>query len=185
MAMNMSVSTAVRGFIFKTKCLQAVKEFSKSRLRKRQRSNFLRRPHAAFRSVKSATGSGFNSPLHHNPMPGTGGDGPEGSLHLIKEEIAIMKQLHHPNLVSLIEVLDDPKEDSLYMVLEMCKKGVIMKVGLGERADPYDNESCRYWFRDMILGIEFRKSTAVHMARKLLTVNSPRARDCSPRYQTR
>lgn len=170
--------------MFKTKRPQAVKEFSKSRLRKRQRSNFLRRPHAAFRSVKSATGSGFNSPLHHNPMPGTGGDGPEGSLHLIKEEIAIMKQLHHPNLVSLIEVLDDPQEDSLYMVLEMCKKGVIMKVGLGERADPYDNESCRYWFRDMILGIEFRKATAVHMARKLLTVKSSRARNCSPRYQT-
>ncbi|OBT78552.1 CAMKK/META protein kinase [Pseudogymnoascus sp. 05NY08] len=133
----------------------AVKEFSKSRLRKRARSNFLRRPHAAFRSGKSPTGSGLNSPLHHNPMPGIGGDGPEGSLHLIKEEIAIMKQLHHPNLVSLIEVLDDPEEDSLYMVLEMCKKGVIMKVGLGERADPYDTESCRYWFRDMILGIEF------------------------------
>ncbi|KFX87098.1 hypothetical protein V490_08530, partial [Pseudogymnoascus sp. VKM F-3557] len=119
----------------------AVKEFSKSRLRRRARSNFLRRPHAAARSVRSGTGPGFNTPLHHSPMQGNGCDAPEGSLHLIKEEIAIMKQLHHPNLVSLIEVLDDPQEDSLYMVLEMCKKGVIMKVGLGERADPYDAES--------------------------------------------
>jgi len=67
-----------------------------------------------------------------------------------------MKKLDHPNLVSLIEVLDDPEEDSLYMVLEMCKKGVIMKVGLGERAEPYDIESCRCWFRDLILGIEYR-----------------------------
>ena len=90
-------------------------------------------------------------------MSGNWNGEPEGSLHLIKEEIAIMKKLHHPNLVSLIEVLDDPLEDSLYMVLEMCKKGVIMKVGLGEKSDPYDAESCRYWFRDMILGIEFRK----------------------------
>ena len=48
-----------------------------------------------------------------------------------------MKKLNHPNLVSLIEVLDDPEEDSLYMVLEMCKKGVVMKVGLGEKADPF------------------------------------------------
>lgn len=87
----------------------------------------------------------------------TGGEEGGGSLHLIKEEIAIMKKLNHPNLASLIEVLDDPGEDSLYMVLEMCKKGVIMKVGLGERADPYSAESCRYWFRDMILGIEYRK----------------------------
>jgi [calcium/calmodulin-dependent protein kinase] kinase len=113
-------------------------------------------------------------------MPGNGGDGPEGSLHLIKEEIAIMKKLHHPNLVSLIEVLDDPQEDSLYMVLEMCKKGVIMKVGLGERGDPYDTESCRYWFRDMILGIEFRKSTAAHMDLALLTAKSSRTRDSPP-----
>lgn len=67
-----------------------------------------------------------------------------------------MKKLHHPNVVSLIEVLDDPNEDSLYMVLEMCKKGVVMKVGLDELADPYDEQRCRLWFRDMILGIEYR-----------------------------
>ena len=81
------------------------------------------------------------------------------SLELIKEEIAIMKKLNHNNLVNLIEVLDDPEEDSLYMVLEMCKKGVVMKVGLEETADPYDDETCRCWFRDMILGIEYCKST--------------------------
>lgn len=66
-----------------------------------------------------------------------------------------MKKLNHNNLVSLIEVLDDPNEDSLYMVMEMCKKGVVMKIGLGERADPYDNEHCRCWFRDLVLGIEY------------------------------
>ena len=82
-------------------------------------------------------------------------------LFLIKEEIAVMKKLNHPNLVSLIEVLDDPDEDSLYMVLEMCKKGVIMKVGLGDKADPYDEESCRCWFRDLILGIEYLHAQGV------------------------
>ena len=68
-----------------------------------------------------------------------------------------MKKMNHPNLVQLIEVLDDPEEDSLYMVLEMCKKGVIMKVGLDQAADPYAGEACRYWFRDLILGIEYRE----------------------------
>lgn len=66
-----------------------------------------------------------------------------------------MKKLNHPNLCALIEVLDDPREDSLYMVMEMCKKGIIMKVGLDQRSDPYDDESCRRWFRDLILGIEY------------------------------
>lgn len=71
-----------------------------------------------------------------------------------------MKKMHHPNVVNLIEVLDDPQEDSLFMVLEMCKKGVIMKIAVDEPADPYDEESCRTWFRDLILGIEYRKTTS-------------------------
>lgn len=66
-----------------------------------------------------------------------------------------MKKLNHDNIVSLIEVLDDPSEDSLYMVMEMCQKGVVMKVGLEEVADPYPDETCRCWFRDLILGIEY------------------------------
>jgi calcium/calmodulin-dependent protein kinase kinase 2 len=66
-----------------------------------------------------------------------------------------MKKLNHPNVVSLIEVLDDPTEDSLYMVMEYCKKGVIMRVNLEQRADPYPEDTCRTWFRDLILGIEY------------------------------
>jgi [calcium/calmodulin-dependent protein kinase] kinase len=136
-----------------------VKEFSKSRLRKRAQSNILRRPHNAQRRPgQLAAGIGLNAPLHqHSPADIQDAEMQGNPLYLIKEEIAIMKKLDHPNLVSLIEVLDDPDEDSLYMVLEMCKKGVIMKVGLDERADPYDEESCRCWFRDLILGIEYCK----------------------------
>lgn len=83
-----------------------------------------------------------------------------------------MKKLNHPNLVSLIEVLDDPEEDSLYMVLEMCKKGVVMKVGLGEKADPYDSERCRLWFRDLILGVEYREFFHRKFSQEICT-NSP------------
>ncbi|KAK6611147.1 CAMKK/META protein kinase [Botrytis cinerea] len=140
----------------------AVKEFSKSRLRKRAQSNILRRPHYVRRPGNLAAGSGFNSPLHRRSASDIHINEQRGNpLYLIKEEIAIMKKLNHPNLVSLIEVLDDPEEDSLYMVLEMCKKGVVMKVGLGEKADPYDVESCRYWFRDLILGIEYLHAQGV------------------------
>lgn len=131
----------------------AVKEFSKSRLRKRAQSNLLRRPSARNRRQGAlAAGLGFNSPLHRHSSSDTD---PNNSLDLIREEIAIMKKLNHPNVVSLFEVLDDPEEDSLYMVMEMCKKGVVMQVGLEERADPYDEEKCRCWFRDMILGLEY------------------------------
>ena len=100
--------------------------------------------------------------MHRNSsIDMTDGEGEGNPLFLIKEEIAVMKKLNHDNLVSLIEVLDDPNEDSLYMVLEMCKKGVIMKVGMEEPADPYDDESCRCWFRDLILGIEYLHAQGV------------------------
>jgi len=133
----------------------AIKEFSKSRLRKRAQSNLLRRPRKTPSSHLTAESGGFNSPLSRVTSEDRAKGSTNNSLELIKEEIAIMKKLNHNNLVNLIEVLDDPEEDSLYMVLEMCKKGVVMKVGLEETADPYDDETCRCWFRDMILGIEY------------------------------
>ena len=85
-------------------------------------------------------------------------------LDLIKEEIAIMKKVNHVNLVSLLEVLDNPDEDSLYMVLDYCKKGVVMKVGVEGLADPYDEATSRYWFRQMILGIEYRMFLCLKVA---------------------
>ena len=134
--------------------VQAVKEFSKSRLRKRAQSNLLRRPNVVRGINRESSSSGAFSP----PMQSRDSSQdvkPESALNLIREEIAIMKKLHHPNLVSLIEVLDDPDEDSLYMVMEMCSNGVAMKIGLGDPADPYEEEQCRHWFRDMILGMEY------------------------------
>ncbi|PSK46188.1 Calcium/calmodulin-dependent protein kinase kinase 2 isoform A [Elsinoe australis] len=134
----------------------AIKEFSKSRLRKRAQSNLLRRPSKRTGSgILSASTGGFNSPLHRHQSGDRLETETNNAFDLIKGEIAIMKKLDHPNLVGLIEVLDDPDEDSLYMVLEMCKKGVVMKVGLDEVADPYDDDTCRYWFRDMFLGLEY------------------------------
>jgi [calcium/calmodulin-dependent protein kinase] kinase len=105
---------------------------------------------------------GFGLPMHRHSASDVHEQEEDGNpLFLIKEEIAIMKKLNHDNLVSLIEVLDDPEEDSLYMVLEMCKKGVVMKVGMDEKADPYDDEICRCWFRDLILGIEYLHAQGV------------------------
>ncbi|KAH0548649.1 hypothetical protein GP486_007808, partial [Trichoglossum hirsutum] len=140
----------------------AVKEFSKSRLRKRAQSHILRRPNIGRRPGHLAAGFGLNSPLHRRSASDVHRDEEAGNpLYLIREEIAIMKKLNHSNLVQLIEVLDDPEEDSLYMVLEMCKKGVVMKVGLDEVADPYADEDCRCWFRDLILGIEYLHAQGV------------------------
>ncbi|GAP89196.1 putative CAMKK META protein kinase [Rosellinia necatrix] len=131
----------------------AVKEFSKSRLRKRAQSHIMRRPGPG---VLHQRGPGMGPNHFTRRQLGRQEDAEaKDALYLIRAEIAIMKKLDHPNLVTLIEVLDDPEDDSLYMVLEMCKKGVVMKIDLDQQATPYDNEHCRTWFRDLILGIEY------------------------------
>ncbi|KAL2164127.1 hypothetical protein VTH06DRAFT_3341 [Thermothelomyces fergusii] len=137
----------------------AIKTFSKARLRKRAQSNILRQgPRQPGRFHRA----GFGAPDDpHNGYKAQQAKEAKDALYLIREEIAIMKKLNHPNLVQLIEVLDDPEEDNLYMVLELCKKGVVMRVDLGKTATPYDEERCRHWFRDLILGIEYLHSQGV------------------------
>lgn len=139
----------------------AIKEFSKTRLRKRAQSNILRLgPHGSPRQLVPRPGRAPRGPLSPQ-LTGLRAGEQNDALFLIREEVAIMKKLNHPNLVQLIEVLDDPEEDSLYMVMEICKKGVIMSVGLEEHADPYNDESCRHWFRDLLLGIEYLHAQGV------------------------
>ena len=42
---------------------------------------------------------------------------------LIMNEVLIMKSLTHPNIVRLYEVIDDPEEDLLFMVMELVTGG--------------------------------------------------------------
>ncbi len=56
-------------------------------------------------------------------------------LEKVQQEIAIMKKLVHPHLVSLYEVIDDASQDALYLVLEYVPGGAIMT---------YDAEEKRY-----------------------------------------
>ncbi|XP_034665691.1 calcium/calmodulin-dependent protein kinase kinase 1 isoform X4 [Drosophila subobscura] len=73
-------------------------------------------------------------------------------LDRVYREIAVLKKLDHPNVVKLVEVLDDPIEDSLYMVFELVKQGEVLRI-------PTDNPLAeeRVWsiFRETLLGLEY------------------------------
>lgn len=43
----------------------------------------------------------------------------------VEREVAIMKKLQHPNVVRLIEVMDDPKCEKLYLVMELLAGGSV------------------------------------------------------------
>jgi len=45
------------------------------------------------------------------------------ALTSVQSEIAIMKKLNHPNIISLKEVLDDPNCNKLYIIMELATGG--------------------------------------------------------------
>uniref|UniRef100_A0A3Q4I4J7 calcium/calmodulin-dependent protein kinase n=1 Tax=Neolamprologus brichardi TaxID=32507 RepID=A0A3Q4I4J7_NEOBR len=67
-------------------------------------------------------------------------------LESVYKEIAILKKLDHHNVVKLIEVLDDPDEDGLHMGRP------VMEVPTD---NPLTEEQARFYFRDVVLGIEY------------------------------
>ncbi|KAF9577664.1 hypothetical protein BGW38_006987, partial [Lunasporangiospora selenospora] len=127
----------------------AVKEFSKSKLRKKDKANL-------FKLGPRGRGRGRGRPAQDAaPAPSFGGES-SSPLDLIRGEVAILKKLHHPNIVKLYEVLDVAQEDSMYMVFEWCEKGVLMPVSLTETYEPtFSDEECRDVFQQMVLGIEY------------------------------
>ncbi|XP_038058645.1 calcium/calmodulin-dependent protein kinase kinase 1-like isoform X2 [Patiria miniata] len=86
------------------------------------------------------------------PRGGKPGGGPKTPLDRVYQEIAILKKLDHPNIVKLVEVLNDPIEDNLYMVFELVEKGAVMEVPTN---NPFSEELAWTYFRDIILGIEY------------------------------
>ena len=80
----------------------------------------------------------------------------EDPLQKVYREIAIMKKLDHPNVVKLVEVLDDPEQDNLYMVFELLKGGEILEVPTEK---PLDEKAAWLAFRDVVLGLEYRECT--------------------------
>ncbi|ORX46441.1 kinase-like protein [Piromyces finnis] len=81
---------------------------------------------------------------------------PEEHLLQIKKEVAILKNLtKHPNIVLLVEVLNDTREDNIYLVFELCEKGKLMDIQINKKAEPYTEEKARKYFRDVVLGLEY------------------------------
>ncbi|KAF9609144.1 hypothetical protein IFM89_013398 [Coptis chinensis] len=78
----------------------------------------------------------------------------ETAMTDVLREVLIMKILAHPNIVNLLEVIDDPNTDNFYMVLEYVEgKGVSegsgSGVGLGE-------STARKYLRDVVSGLRFK-----------------------------
>lgn len=94
---------------------------------------------------------GRNAP-HRKGSGGTKLKQTENPLDKVYREIAIMKKLDHPNVVKLVEVVDDPEEDNLYMVSELLERGEVLEVPTDT---PLSEEQAWLSFRDVLLGLEY------------------------------
>lgn len=77
----------------------------------------------------------------------------ETAMTDVLREVLIMKMLDHPNIVNLIEVIDDPNTDNFYMVLEYVEgkwvcEGSGPPGGLGET-------TARKYLRDIVSGLMY------------------------------
>ncbi|EEY68128.1 protein kinase [Phytophthora infestans T30-4] len=86
------------------------------------------------------------------------------ALDKVQVEIAIMKKLHHPNLLNLLEVFDDDSE-TLVLMLEYAPSGQVMQwfpeeklykrsKGKNER-NCFTEEELRACVRQLLLGLEY------------------------------
>ncbi|KAF8100446.1 hypothetical protein N665_0224s0029 [Sinapis alba] len=77
----------------------------------------------------------------------------ETAMSDVLREVMIMKILEHPNIVNLIEVIDDPETDHFYMVLEYIDgkwvyDGSGLPGALGEK-------TARKYLRDIVAGLMY------------------------------
>ncbi|XP_016148338.1 calcium/calmodulin-dependent protein kinase kinase 2-like [Sinocyclocheilus grahami] len=91
---------------------------------------------------------------------------PKGPLERVYQEIAILKKLDHPNVVKLVEVLDDPSEDHLYMVFELVKRGAVMEVPTDK---PLDEDQARFYFQDFNNSCPFMDERILSLHQKIKT----------------
>eukprot|EP01083_Nonionella_stella_P155139 500756_1 len=88
---------------------------------------------------------------------------PSNMLENIFREIAIMKKLDHPNVLQIHEVIDDPSNDKLYMVIDYMDSGSVLgEQGAEAKCEPItDHELIRKYIRDMMLGLDYLHSNDI------------------------
>ncbi|KAJ4002147.1 other/CAMKK/ELM protein kinase [Lentinula boryana] len=90
--------------------------------------------------------------LRRNPQ--TGNNLLNGELS-IRKEVAVLKSCRHPHIVQLLEVIDDPSHDRVFLVLEYLAGGEIQWRNENENLPILTVEQSKRIFRDAILGLQY------------------------------
>jgi serine/threonine protein kinase len=86
--------------------------------------------------------------------------GRKGSaMDMLKQEIAVWKKVKHINCLTLIEVIDDPADNNLYMISEYAEGGSTMGDSLENQ--PLSIEEAKSTFYQLMLGIQYLHSNMI------------------------
>ncbi|KUF74014.1 serine/threonine-protein kinase [Phytophthora nicotianae] len=79
--------------------------------------------------------------------------GKEDQLYdVLRREVAIMKKLNHRNVVRLVEVIDDPNSQKMYLVQEYVQHSLMEEVTQARRlSEPV----ARKYMRDLLSGLQY------------------------------
>ena len=105
----------------------------------------------------------------------------DNEFHKILNEIQILGDFNHNNVVRLLEVLDDKRFPLLYMILEFAERGELleldmttMRYSLPDTNEPYmEEKEIRKVTREIVDGLNYCR------------FKSTLKRDYSQRHQTR
>lgn len=132
--------------------LYAMKVIHKRRMR---RQSYLAEPRAVASMLRgsplAAHAEGQRSPLA-SPRAGAA---TAGMTDEYSNEIAVMKELDHPNLVKLYEVIHDPSNNKLLMTMEYVEGGYVLIANSGNDKVPIPEDTAVKYFRDVVKGLEY------------------------------
>ncbi|TPX36258.1 hypothetical protein SmJEL517_g01468 [Synchytrium microbalum] len=112
---------------------------------KRGKKRFQNRLSLSARLSQQNAENGGGTPIPTNPY-----------LEKIQREIAIMKKCDHPHVVKLLEVIDDPAAEKIYLVLEFLPGGELKWTDGRDPPGPIIAiDEVRRIFRDVVCGVEY------------------------------
>ncbi|KAI8099156.1 kinase-like domain-containing protein, partial [Halteromyces radiatus] len=72
----------------------------------------------------------------------------------LRREMMILRKCHHPNIIQLLEIIDDPQSRKIYMVLEYTEGGAITWRDEHDRPVLTKKES-KQMFKDIVNGLDY------------------------------
>ncbi|CUF91044.1 protein kinase, putative [Bodo saltans] len=86
---------------------------------------------------------------------GLGPDANRAKVEALQREVAVMKKLRHKNLVSLLEVIDDPDAEKLYLVMQFVDDGPIAKMNPDGTCATRTPAEVAMYARQVCAGLEY------------------------------